>query len=347
MLKKIIKLFFEVLLLFFMLFILLWHDLVIYGVSQGKGQISMIWDSKPIEKVLEDPNFPDSLKQKLQLVTEIKQFAVDSLGINPSTNYTKFYDQHNKPALLTISACEPYSFKPKEWTFPFLGTVSYKGFFNKNKARQEIMELKAHDYDVDVYSPSGWSTLGWFKDPVLSNMLKRSDGSLANLIIHELTHGTLYVKDNVTFNENLANFIGDKGAEQFLIYKFGKNSKQYIEYEQDKKDEKIYNEYILKGMQRLDSLYSSFTDKDTEDLKKQKKNEIIFQIVLEVNHLPLHKKKRYFKYSLQAFYEKNAFCMAFQRYDSQQEIFEKEYREKYSSDIRSYLTSLKKKYPSL
>jgi len=330
-----------------MLFVLLWHDLVIYAVSQGKGQLSMVLDSKPIAQVLVDSSFPDSLKQKLQLVTEIKQFAVDSLGINPSDNYSEFYDQYDKPMLLTVSACEPYSFKPKEWTFPFLGTVSYKGFFNKNKARKEMMELQMHGYDIDVYSPSGWSTLGWFKDPVLSTMLKRSDGSLANLIIHELTHGTLYVKDNVTFNENLANFIGDKGAAQFLIYKYGKNSKQFIEYEQDKKDEKIYNEHILKGMERLDSLYSSFTDKDTERFKKQKKNETIFQIVLEVNRLPLHKKQRYFKYSLQAFYEKNAFCMAFRRYDSQQEVFEKKYRENYNSNIRRYLVSLKKKYPSL
>lgn len=347
MLKKITRLFFEAVLLLFMLFLLIGHELVIYGISQGKGQLSMVWNARPIEKVLSDPSFPDSLKQKLILVTEIKKFAVDSLGINPSRNYTKFYDQQHKSVLLAVSACEPYSFKQKEWTFPFLGTVSYKGFFNKKKAREEILDLQLNGYDIDVYSPSGWSTLGWFKDPVLSGMLYKSEGSLANLIIHELTHGTLYVKNNVTFNENLASFIGDKGAEKFLINKFGKDSRQYIEYEQNKADEKIFNDHILKGTERLDSLYSSFSDKDTGEIKKQKKNAIIFQIVLEVNHLFLHKQNKYFNYSLQAFYEKNAFFMAFQRYDSQQEVFEKEYREKYKSDLHKYLSSLKEKYPSL
>lgn len=347
MFTKILKIFIESVLIVLMLCLLLWYDIVIYGIFQGKGQASIVWNSQPIEEVLKDQQFPDSLKQKLRLIKEIKQFAVDSLGINPSDNYTHFYDQHNKPALLTISACEPYSLKPKEWTFPFLGTVSYKGFFNKEKAQKEMLELQMHGYDIDVYSPSGWSTLGWFNDPVLSNMLKRSDGSLANLIIHELTHGTLYIKDNVTFNENLASFIGDKGAKKFLAYKFGIGSKQYVEYEQDKADEKIYNEYILREVDRLDSLYFSFSDKDNETFKKEKKNQLLKEIVSGVNDLPLHKKDKYFNYSLQIFYEKNAFCMAFKRYDSQQDFFEKEYREKFNSNLKDYLFSLKRKYPSL
>ena len=32
------------------------------------------------------------------------------------------------------------------------------------------------------------------------------------VFIHELTHGTLYVKDGVSYNENLASFVGDEGA---------------------------------------------------------------------------------------------------------------------------------------
>ncbi len=197
---------------------------------------------------------------------------------------------------------------------------------------------------MDVYSPSGWSTLGWFKDPILSNMLYKSEGQLANLIIHELTHGTIYIKNDVTFNENLANFIGDKGAEKFLIFKYGINSKQYTDYEQSKKDETCFKEYILKSSERLDSLYSTISVKDVEEIKKQKKNKLIKEIVLGVNRLPLYKRKNYFKYSLQAFSEKNAFFMAFTRYDSQYEIFDKQYQEDHQSNLRNYLSFLKEKY---
>jgi len=347
MLKNALKILIELVLISGMLILLIWHNLVMYGISQGKGQLSIVWNAQPLEKVFEDKSISDSVKQKLKLVSEIKQFAIDSLGINPSKNYSTFYDQTDQPKLLTISACEPFSFKAKEWTFPFLGTVSYKGFFNKEEAHKEIARLKEQNYDLDIYVPSGWSTLGWFKDPILSNMLKKSDGSLANLIIHELTHGTLYVKNNVTFNENLASFIGDKGAEQFLIQKFGSNSEVYIDYEQSKTDEKTFNDYILKNVKRLDSLYSTLSKCDSLEIKKQKKTKLITEIVVGVSRLHLHKKQLYFNYSLQAFSEGNAFFMAFTRYDSQYEVFEKEYKEKYNSNLKKYLNAMKAKYPSL
>ncbi len=331
----------------FMFFCLLFHQLIIYGISQGKGQLSIVMNAEPIEELINKGEMSDSVQQKLSLILEIKQFAIDSLGINPTDNYSTFYDQSKQNKLLTISACEPFSFQAKEWTFPFLGTVSYKGFFNRQKAENEILKLRSENYDVDVYSPSGWSTLGWFKDPVLSGMLRRNTGSLANLIIHELTHGTLYVKNNVTFNENLANFIGDKGAERFLLFKFGKDSKEYRDYEENKQDEKIYNEYILKSKDQLDSLYSSFSGDMSNEMKKEKKKALIRGIAMGVNKLPLNKPKNYFNYTLQAFYEGNAFFMAFDRYDSQYEVFEKEYREQFHSNLSDYLHFLKSKYPSL
>lgn len=347
MLKNGLQIFFQFLLFALMLFCLIEHNLVIYGISQGKGQLALVMDAQPIEEVLKDPNFPDSLKYKLKLIREIKQFASDNIGIDPSENYSTVYDQHDKPILWAVSACEPYSFKEKEWTFPFLGTVSYKGFFNKKEAEKEVVALRLQGYDIDVYSPSGWSTLGWFKDPILSNMLYRTEGQLANLIIHELSHGTLYVKNNVTFNENLASFIGDKGAEKFLISTYGIDSKQYIDYEHTKTDEKVFKQYILKSAARLDSLYSALSDNDSDEIKKEKKNTLITEIVRGVNSLSLFKKEGYFRYALQAFSEKNAFFMAFSRYDSQYDIFEKEYTEQFHSDLRNYMVFLKKKYPSL
>jgi predicted aminopeptidase len=347
MIKRAIALLFELLFLLLMLVCLFWHNLAIYGLSQGSGQLSMVWNAKPVNELLQDTTFPNDLKQKLMLITAIKQYAVDSLGINSSDNYSTVYDQKDKAILFNVTACEPFSFTPKEWDFPFLGTVSYKGFFNKEAAKKEILSLKVNDYDVDVYSPSGWSTLGWFQDPILSNMLKNSEGDLSNLIIHELTHGTLYVKNNVNFNENLANFIGDKGAQKFLIHTFGKESKQYIDYEQKKEDEKIFTDYILKGVERLDSLYKSIATSNDVILKKKLKTKLITEIVVGVNKLPLHKKQNYFKYSLQAFAEGNAFFMAFTRYDSQYEIFDKEFTEKYNSDLKKYLNAMKEKYPSL
>jgi predicted aminopeptidase len=321
--------------------------LIIYGISQAKGQLFIIFEAQSIEKVLTDKNFPDSLKQKLTLIKEIKQYAFDSLGINQSNNYSSVYNQHHQPVLVTVSACEPYSFKPKEWSFPVLGSVPYKGFFNIEKAKQEVNLLKQQGYDVDVYSPSGWSTLGWFNDPILSGMLYKSEGQLANLIIHELTHGTIFIKNNVEFNENLANFIGDKGAEQFLKYKFGDNSKEVIHYQQNKVDEQVYTAYILKSIERLDSLYTKIRGDKNEVLKKEKKKNLITAIVRGVNHLNLNRRDNFFKFSLQALSEKNSFFMGFRRYDSQYDIFERELNSKFHGQLKTYLLFMKNKYPVL
>lgn len=347
MFKKGLKLFFHLLFFCIMLFSIIRYELVIYGISQGKGQLSLIMNAEPVADVVKDPAFPDSLKQKLTLISEIREFAFDSLGINRNNNYTTVYNQNKQSVLWTISASEPYALKPKEWTFPFLGSVPYKGFFNRTALRKEYLELVAQGYDIDVYSPSGWSTLGWFNDPILTNMLYRDEGSLANLIIHELTHGTLYVKDSATFNENLANFIGDKGAQQFMRSKYGPGSKQALNYEEDKADTKIYDDYILKSIPRLDSLYQQLGRGLSEEEIKKEKQKLITAIALGVNKLPLHKKKNYFRYTLQALREGNAFFMAFSRYDSQYDIFEKEFKEKYHSDLKEYLKGLKKIYPSL
>jgi len=347
MIKQTIRILWQLTLLIVMFCCLLFHDMIIYGIAQGKGQLNIVMNAQPIENILQKNEVSDSMKQKLVLISAIKTFAIDSLGINKSKNYSTFYEQNNQTKLITISACEPYSFKPKEWTFPFLGTVSYKGFFNQKKARKEILELKSQGYDIDTYTPSGWSTLGWFTDPVLSGMLKRNEGQLANLIIHELTHGTLYVKNNVTFNENLANFIGDKGAEKFLIATYGIESDEYKKYRQSKIDTKLYNNYILKSKQQLDSLYKSFDSNTAKEIKQKKKKELMQKIVIGVNGLALKNKKDYFNYSLQIFSEGNAFFMAFDRYDSQYDDFEKEYTTLYKSNLKDYLTALKKKYPSL
>ena len=189
-----------------------------YGFNQGIGQLNIIWKAKPLDHYLKDDSYPDSLKSKIRLINEIKQFAVDSLGIFPSKNYTKMYDQQGIAGMYVVTACEPYALKSYKWSFPIVGDFAYKGFFKKRRAVKEVKSLKKDGYDTDIGEVNAWSTLGWFKDPVMSSMLNKNEGQLASLLIHELTHSTIFVKNDVQFNENLASFIGDKGALLFLQY---------------------------------------------------------------------------------------------------------------------------------
>jgi predicted aminopeptidase len=269
-----------------LLVVLVWNwQLVVYGVRQGYGQVNMVWNAKPIEQFLTNPDFPDSLKAKLRLIQEIRQYAIDSLGLKDTENYKTLFDQKGEEIMWVVQACEPFQLKAKQWEFPVVGTVPYKGFFEKQKALDERTKLEADGYDVSIRNPGGWSTLGWFTDPILSGMLKRNEGDLASLIIHEMVHATIFVKDDVDFNENLASFIGDTSAYYFLASKYGNTSAEFTQYWQEDQDYRRYSKHILRGTRALDSLYQSFSDTALVATKKQAKKNMIEKIMTTADTL--------------------------------------------------------------
>ena len=344
--KKMIKRFLWALLATAIAAVILYWDLVSYGVRQGYGQLNIVWNAKPVEEFLESPDFPDSLKARLRLIDEVRKYAIDSLGLKDTENYKTLYDQKGEEIMWVVMACEPFKLKPKEWEFPILGAVPYKGFFNKERALQLKRELELEGWDVVVRNPGGWSTLGWFTDPILSKMLKRSEGDLANLIIHEMSHATIFVKDSVDFNENLATFIGDRGAEAFLIYKYGASSKEYTTYIDEDKDYLKFVDHMLHGAHILDSVYLTMKDADPLEQKHRLKQATIQRIVNTLDTLSLsltnHPSDRY-KDKL----PNNAYFMNFRQYQSKQNIFWDEWKGEFNSDLKTYIKYMSEKYPFL
>lgn len=321
-------------------------DLVSYGVRQGYGQFSIIWNAKPVEEFLADPDFPDSLKARLDFIAEVRKYAIDSLGLKDTENYKTMYDQKGKEIMWVVMASEKFQLKQKEWVFPIVGAVPYKGFFNEQRAISLKEELVKEGWDVVVRNPGGWSTLGWFTDPILSKMLNRSEGDLANLIIHEMSHATIFVKDSVDFNENLATFIGDRGAEKFLIYKYGPDSKEYTSYMEEDKDYLKFVDHMLRGAKALDSLYNSMRPDDPVEEKLKLKENVIERIISSLDTLSLtltSAPSRRFRKEL----PNNAYFMNFRQYQSKQDTFAEEWKEKFRGDLRAYISYLSNRYPFL
>ena len=326
--------------------IIIWQwPLLYYAYVQAKGQWRVVTNTREVDEMLADPQTPDSIKFKLRLVQEVKSFAVDSLGINATDNYTSVFDQKGKPILWVVTACPPFEMEAKEWSFPLIGSFSYKGFFNYDMAVQEEKKWKDRGFDTNIRTTGGWSTLGWFRDPILSNMLNRKAGDLTELIIHELTHGTLFVKDSLQFNENLATFIGTKGAELFLAQKFGKNAEEFISYIQDNEDSEKFISHILSGAVGLDSLYQTFGS-ISEDDKFKYKQTYIQKIFSNIDTLSLHRKADYLKY-YENYEANNTFFMSYLRYREKQGDFEKTFRNEFNGNLKKYLLYLKSQYPSL
>ena len=327
-------------------------ELVSYGYVQAWGQLRILWNTKPVADVLSDRSYPDSLKRQIKLIREIKYFAIDSLGLDKSGSYESFYDQQGKPILWVVTGAQPYQLVARQWHFPILGTFSYKGFFEKDRADSTVSDLKKEGLDTRTGEASAWSTLGFLDDPILSSFLDRSEGQLAELIIHELTHGTLFVKSNLEYNENLADFVGEYGALRFLAQKYGKASVPYRDYLATKAFYERYDGHILRGTRTLDSLYRAFKPGTSVAVKDSLKWQTITQIVTSSdtitderseNKVRSVKKRHWNKLNL----PNNAYFMGYLTYRNQQNRFRQEFENRFNGNFRQYLTYLKQTYPSL
>lgn len=320
-----------------------YHELIGYGLGQAKGQFKVLWNAEPIEEVVSRQSTPDTIRQKLKIINEIREFAFDSLGLKPTKNYTTYYDQQGKEILWVVTACAPYKFEPVTWSFPIIGSFTYKGFFDLDKAINLAKELKEEGYDVEVSTVSGWSTLGWFKDPVLSNMLEGSVGSMASTIIHELTHGTLFVPDSMTFNENLASFVGRMGGRNFLQNKYGEASQEVIDYTNRLSDSQRFTRYMIIGASQLDSIYKESDGLPEEELKEIKSN-YLTAFIANMDTVQFINPGRYEKIAYSGRIN-NARFISFLNYRERQHEFEEQLQQNFGGNLAKFINHWKVQYP--
>jgi predicted aminopeptidase len=191
-----------------------------YLVQATRGQLSFINRARPIPEVVADPRTPPRIKRLLAGIDGIKRFGEES-GLKPTRNYTEYVHLDRPAAVWVVSACEPLQFKSKEWGFPIVGRFPYLGWFDREDARQFADELKreSEGWDVDLRGAAAYSTLGWFRDAVLSTMIPggpEARGELVNVILHESVHATVYVAGQAFFNESIASFVADRLTLEFL-----------------------------------------------------------------------------------------------------------------------------------
>jgi predicted aminopeptidase len=149
-----------------------------------------------------------------------------------------------------------------------VGSVPYKGFFNAADARSEVEKLNRKDLDVLIRHVDAFSTLGWFQDPLYSYMQNYSVQRLADLIIHETLHATVYIKGQSQFNEELAEFVGTEGSRLYIEKRFGKNSPEYRQMIESEAGSTVYVGFIQSLIAELEVVYAS--DMSKEDKLAQK-----------------------------------------------------------------------------
>src|SRR5271154_1351767 len=89
--------------------------------------------------------------------------------------------------------------------------------------------LRAQGLDTMVRRAVAFSSLGFFDDPLLSNLLKLDRVELAGVLIPELFHRTYFLPGNVMFDESAANWVGTRGAVEFFTSTEGASSSDAVE----------------------------------------------------------------------------------------------------------------------
>jgi predicted aminopeptidase len=239
-----------------------------YMIKQGAATLEYHADAPPIEKVLIDPGLPEDERGMLTLVLDIRSYAESSLGLRENRNFTRYKRVDRSYLVDVVSASRSTSFEPYLWRFPFFGESPYKGFFRREDALRQADRLKKRDYDVIVRRVRTFSTLGFLIDPVYSFMKEYSVPDLAELIIHEQAHATLFLKDQVQFDEEFATFVGREGTRAYIESRYGADSAIYRRFLLELRDEEVYLGLMRTLHDELARLYER--DMERDSLLKEK-----------------------------------------------------------------------------
>lgn len=180
------------------------------------GQLKISTNIEPVDDVLASGRLTAHHDAKLRLIVAARQFAIDHIGLDSGPSYTRFYDTGGNPLIHNLSAARKNRLEAYNWVFPIAGAFPYLGFFDESYLREVERDLLQDGYDTFVYAADAYSTLGILEDPVRSPMLQRDIVSLADTIIHELLHNTIWRPNDIDFNETMATFVGHQGAIEFF-----------------------------------------------------------------------------------------------------------------------------------
>jgi predicted aminopeptidase len=198
----------------------------LYGYRSAAGHLSLLRHERSIERTIQDPSTAPGRRERLKVVLDARRFAVERMALASSRDFASWTPVDGAVTWL-VYACSTTSLTPVS----FLG-FPYKGHFKREWAEREAAAWTRKGYDSTVVPAAAYNTPLPIADPLPSAILDYGPGDIAELIIHEFTHGTVNTKDQ-TFNEAMASWVGERGADLFLTLRFGEVSPERAEWKSD------------------------------------------------------------------------------------------------------------------
>lgn len=239
-----------------------------YYAQAVSGHLSLMNAARPINERLHDTAMPGDLKQRLERVLAIREFATQELKLPDNGSYRSYADLGRPYAVWNVVAAEEFSIRPKESCFFFVGCVAYRGFYAERDAKAHAQSLREQGLDVLDYGVAAYSTIGWFDDPVLNTFVKYPEGELARIIFHELSHQLVYTKDDSVFNESFAVAVEEEGVRRWLTRQ-GKVAEQQA-FDDSRRRRKEFVALVLKYQKLLGEAYAGERDVATKRAEKKR-----------------------------------------------------------------------------
>lgn len=301
------------------------------------GQATLLARQQPVETVLHEAQLTEQERQKIQLVLAVRVFAIEQLGLYDSRSYTTFVRLDGPYVSYNLSAASPDALTPYVWHFPVLGSMPYKGFFDKTYAERAQRALEEQGYDTYLRGVRAYSTLGFFDDPILSSMLAYDDFVLINTIIHEMVHQTVWIKGSVSFNESLASFIGEHGTQAYLTQRYGTEAMELQRYRALRADAARFEAYMQALITRVEALYQEPVSRE----EKLQRREPLFAAAVEgyAQVLP-HMETTSYQHFFTRRSLNNAVLLAFRTYHRDTTFFERILAEQ-GGDVRRMIAYCK------
>lgn len=224
-----------------------------YYAQAVSGHLEVMWLAVPIEERLHEAGTPVPLREKLERVLAIREFASRELALPDNNSYRRYADLGRPFVVWNVFAAPEFSVTPIQSCFPFAGCVSYRGFYSEEAAQHHAAALAQQGDDVYVGGVSAYSTLGWFADPVLSTFVQYPEPEIARILFHELAHQEVYVKGDTVFNESFAATVEEEGLRRWLEREG--TPAQRASYEDSRRRRSEFAALVMKYRAQLDQFY--------------------------------------------------------------------------------------------
>lgn len=237
-----------------------------YYTQAARGHLAIVTSGQSIDQLLATENLDSKLRAKLELVSQLREFASSELLLPVGDNYDSYVDVGREHVVWNVFAAPEFSISAVNWCYPIAGCVAYRGYFSEAAALDFARQTATKGFDVYTGGVDAYSTLGWFDDSLLSTVITRSDYQLARLIFHELAHQVVYRTGDTTFNESFASTVEREGLRRWLA--FHGDSELLLRADLDRQRQNEFVSLIADSQEKFSELYESELSAEKMRLEK-------------------------------------------------------------------------------